>query len=264
MPERTVLKKPVLIALAGLPAAGKSYFAERLGRLLDGDHGARVMVIASDTVRNEIIALKDDFVPEVEARVRPLTLERIRSGIAQDFSVIHDDLNYYRSMRFELVSLARELEVPHALVHIATSADACLKFNADRGRKIPDAVIVKDSGRFDPPGLDPWDEPLAVVEAPAWDEAGLAEIGERIACLTESYTPWEPPVLKTHTPSRREALDLLSRRVIGAFHGRGKPKASQKDLSLLRRKLVERADEQGLSDADAEALFRDELGVFFE
>ncbi|MHC4944070.1 MAG: AAA family ATPase [Planctomycetota bacterium] len=258
------MNKPILIALAGLPAAGKSYFAEQLGSLLDQQYGTRVMVIASDTVRDEIVALKRQFDPEVEAQVRPLTLERIESGLAQGFSVIHDDLNYYRSMRFELVSLARDLQVPYALLHIATSVDACLKFNRDRGRKIPDEVIVKDSGRFDPPGLDPWDEPLAVVEAPKWNEDVLEEIAGKLASLAETYTPWEPPQPKSHTSSRGEELDLLSRRVIGMLHGQGKPRVDQKDLSRLRRKLVERVKEQSLSDADAEALFRDEMSVLFD
>lgn len=264
MPESSPLSSPVLICLAGLPAAGKSYFAEKLAVGFFDDHGVKSMVVASDTVRAEIPALKKDFLPELEPVVREMTLERVRMGLEKGLTVIHDDLNYYRSMRFELVTLSRELQVPYMFVHIATSRDQCLAQNADRGRKIPDEVIVKDSARFDAPGEDPWDEPIAVVEAPGFDDDDVRNVIRKIIDAAESYTPWSPPEPTVHVSTVSEELDLLARRVVGDLYRDSKLRVDSKQISATRHALVDKAINNGYDFKAAEDLFRQELGALFQ
>ena len=257
------MNKPVLIVLAGLPAAGKSTFASSMGRFLSEHHQIRSIIIASDTVRAEIPALEEAFIPELEPLVRRMTLDRVESALTQGLWVIHDDLNYYRSMRFELVTIARAHEVPHALIHIATPRATCLGFNEARGRKIPDEVILKDDARFDAPGLDPWDEPFAALKAPGPDEKELAGIANRLLILSESYRPETIPIKEPHITAHNERLDLLARKIVGDLYSTGKSRVDGKMVSKHRQELVTRAGEEALSEEDAESLFRKELGALF-
>lgn len=258
-----MLRYPMLIALAGLPAAGKTTLAEHLGRILETDYNVPIMVIASDSVRDEILPMRSAFHPELEPAVRKMTLDRIASGLAQGLSVIHDDLNYYRSMRFDLVSIARDSEALHALIHLATPVEDCLKHNKARGRKIPDEVIVKDAKRFDPPGLDPWDEPLAVLGSPPHDQKVLDELAKKLVAGAEKFTPWTPPVVEPHESTRLERLDLLARSIVGSLYRNATAKRDGQAISSLRHSLVEQADKKGLSLDEAERFFRQELEPLF-
>lgn len=257
------MKNPMLVILAGLPAAGKSSFAHHLGLLMDEAFEVRTMVIASDTVREEFPALREGFIPELEEKVRMLTLERVKAALRSGLSVIHDDLNYYRSMRFDLVGIARELEAPHALIHIATPMEVCLEWNAVRGRKVPDVVITKDAARFDTPGGDPWDEPLARVNVKEMDAGAWNALMDRLRDRIERFRPWTPREKKPHAPTRAEELDLLSRKVVGDFYRTGKARKDGKEISRIRQELVEQALADGASDGEAESLFRKRLGGFF-
>jgi len=259
------MKKPMLVALAGLPAAGKTAFAVRLARRLFHGHGARVLVVSSDTVRGEIPALREAFHPELEAEVRPLTLDRVASGLERGFWVIHDDLNYFRSMRFDLVECARRARVPHALIHVATPKERCLKWNAARGRKVPDEVIHKDHERFDPPGSAPWDEPFAVVTPPGPTGAELAELAARLVERCHTYAP--PPRREPappRAPGPAERLDLFSRRVMGALLRARPSPGLGKELSRKRRELTARFVREGRTGPEAEAALAEELKRAFD
>ncbi|MFH1998607.1 MAG: AAA family ATPase [Planctomycetota bacterium] len=263
-PESSRLKGPVLICLAGLPAAGKSFFAERLASCLYDEYGVKNMIVASDSVRSEIPALRNDFLPELETAVRKMTLDRVRSALAAGFTVIHDDLNYYRSMRFELVCLSREQMVPYVFIHISTPKETCLKQNEDRGFKIPNEVIQRDSARFDPPGEDPWDEPAAVVKAPDFDDPAVRDVAEIILDKARTFTPWTPPEPTHHESSLSEELDLLARRIVSDLYRMARPRVDSKEISARRHALVSTAVKLGKEYKEAENLFRDELGALFE
>ncbi len=254
----------ILVVLAGLPASGKSTLANRLGQLLQEKFGITTILIASDTVRSEIPALKQEFLPELEPAVRKMTLDRVKSALEQGLSVILDDLNYFRSMRFELVTLARELEVPHALVLLDTPPDVCLRLNAARGRKIPDEVILKDADRFDAPGQDPWDEPLASINTVEFDWEELHALANDLRENARNFVPWTPPVRNVHTPRRIEELDLLARRIVGELYRESSAEADGKRISRLRQELVRRAEMERMSDNEADELFRQSLGALFE
>lgn len=264
MPLNNAWKQPVLVVLTGLPAAGKTTLAGQLGPELDGKSGLPVITIASDTVRAEITSLQRRFHPELEPAVRRMTLDRISSALEQGFSVIHDDLNYYRSMRFDLVQLARDAKVPHALIHVSTDQSTCLEHNAARGRKVPDEVIIQDAERFDAPGLDPWDEPLASLQGPPYPGDLIASLIDRLADLCEGYEPWSEAAPPIHVTSQAETMDLLARQVVASLYKvKGRP-VDGRAVSRNRRQVVEQATRQQLSEEEATALFRKELGALFE
>jgi len=260
MAEERQKQERILVVLTGLPSSGKSTFAARLALALDESHGLTAMAIASDTVRGEIPLLAERFLPETENAVRRLSLARVRDGLREGFPVIFDDLNYYRSMRRQLYALARDLRVPHFLVHLATPEKECLALNAARGRKIPDSVIVTDAIRFDPPGQQPWDKAfltLTAREATAEKVAWAAREPARRA--GEFVPPLEEPGTGPRGQTLLEELDILSRRVLGEFYRRGEAHADSAALRKLRLDLVEEAARLGLSGPTAEKFFRTKI-----
>ena len=257
------MKRPVLIVLTGLPAAGKSTLAKRLALALAARDEGQALVIASDTVRGEMPVLETAFLPEVEPAVRAMTRERVESALRHGFWAIHDDLNYYRSMRFEMVETARGLQVPHALVHLATPAERCLEYNATRGRTVPDEVIRKDAARFDPPGQDPWDTPLAAYPSPEISDEVMEGLLDALIALREAYLPWEPPVEVEHVPTAAERMDACARSVVSELFRSGVGKADGEAVAKRRRELVKEALAEGVNRDGAEAWFRERLAPLF-
>jgi tRNA uridine 5-carbamoylmethylation protein Kti12 len=250
----------ILIALTGLPSSGKSFFAEKLALELDRSRGLRVMVISSDNVRAEMPVLKGRFIPDVENAMRRLSLARARSALREGFPVIFDDLNYYRSMRRQLFTLARDLRIPHFLVHLATREKECLALNAARGRKIPDTVITTDAIRFDPPGEEPWDAAFLTLSAMESTDAAIVRAADKITRRAGSAVPpLEDSGTGTLERSRTEEIDLLSRRVIGDLYRQRGPSAHPKALRAKRISLVKDAVRRSLNDSAAEALFQENL-----
>ncbi len=254
----------ILVALTGLPASGKSTLAARLAKELDTRAGRVAMTISSDTVRDELPSFEHGFKPELENAVRRLTLARVREAIEEGFSAIHDDLNYYRSMRRQLFVLARDLRVPFFLLHLATPAKTCLQLNEARGRKIPDIVIITDDTRFDPPGEVAWDTPFECLEAMSITDDMVSAMVERmISEAPKQIPPLEEMRTGTREKTRREELENLSRRVLGRLY---KQHRSTKDPAALREKrieLVQEASDRALEDAPAEELFEQALSPFF-
>jgi len=257
------MNKPILIILTGLPASGKTTFAMKLALHLHQKYGDTATVIDSDRIREEIPALSKEFIPELEPAVRRMTLDRVESALGAGLSVIHDDLNYYRSMRFDLVTCARKLQTPHALIQLATDKEICLKYNKDRGFKVPDDVIIKDSTRFDPPGEDPWDTPIAVLKAPDISDSDIELISENLIKLIDEYKPWTPNEKNTHQLKRVEELDLLCRKVVSELFKNQRPKADGKEISRQRVILLREAEEKELDDDEANSFFKEKLTPLF-
>lgn len=249
--------KTFLVALCGLPASGKSTFARALAVEFDRRDSLKAMVIASDTVRAEMPALSRTFFPEVENAVRRLTLARAREALREGFPVIFDDLNYYRSMRRQLYTMARDLRVPYFAVHLATDETRCIALNNGRGKTVPDEVIITDAVRFDPPGEVPWDEAFFTTDAlSATDEVVVGVVAD----MMEKAHDFIPPLDESGTgpleKSRREELDSLSRHAMGELFRKHGKSIDPKAVHKKRIALVNEAAEQGLSNEEAEKFFR--------
>jgi len=256
--------KPILVTLTGLPSSGKSTFAKKLALELDASHGQSVLVVSSDAVRAEFPVLSRRFIPELENAVRRLTLARVRDALHEGFPVILDDLNYYRSMRRQVFTIARDLRLPYFLVHLATPEKRCLELNAARGRKIPDSVIVTDSVRFDPPGEEVWDAAFLRLEAGGGMDAAVEQAAaDMLKRAPEFVPPLEDPGTGPLERTRKEELDLLSRDAVGRLCRRHGGAVDAKRLREERLRLAKEAAERGLSDEEAERHFHDGLGGLF-
>ncbi|MFW9864373.1 MAG: AAA family ATPase, partial [Candidatus Thorarchaeota archaeon] len=92
-----------LLALCGIPSSGKTTLARAIKDHLMKE--IKVEIVSTDRWRDE--EFYSDFKPEKERRVRREALEKTRRLVQDGMSVIHDDTNYYASMRHELFAIAR-------------------------------------------------------------------------------------------------------------------------------------------------------------
>ncbi len=172
-----------LLALCGLPASGKSSLADAI-RLAVRSKGSEVEIVRTDEWRDD--TYYSDFVPEKEDEVRRAALARVKTLIGKGKSVIHDDTNYYNSMRHELREIAIDAKCAFGIIHVTTPLEEALKWNRERpGTRIPDYVIQRISERFDRPGARYlWDCPLAEVDMSILDlDSIISEIVNTIRTL---------------------------------------------------------------------------------
>ena len=246
-----------LITLTGLPASGKSTLAEKLALEFDTGHGLHSMVVSSDNVRAELPSLSRCFLPEHENAVRRLTLDRVKSALKEGFPVIHDDLNYYRSMRRQLYTMARDLRIAYYLIHLSTPEKECLQLNSARGKTVPDEFIITDAVRFDPPGVVSWDEAFLSINAKDVTHEVLARTAAGIMKKRhDSIPPLEEGGTGPLKQSRLEELDIMSRRIIGQLYKKHGPFNDPGTLRKERLRLVRTAAEHALDDDKAEKLIR--------
>ena len=163
-----------LICLVGLPASGKSTFADILKIALKKRfNNLNVKIIDPDKIRQNLTP--DKFDHEKEHIIRKENLKKIRSELVKGYIVISDDLNYYISMRHELKDITEELNLLFFIVHIATPIETCLKWNENRGKSIPNIVISKINERFDEFNKYRWDIPAAV-----YDLSQITDLNQKI------------------------------------------------------------------------------------
>jgi O-phosphoseryl-tRNA(Sec) kinase len=136
-----------ILALCGLPASGKSVLADAIQKELKFE----VAVVRTDDWRDN--DYYTDWKPEKEGPVRQAALDRVKKLVEHGKSVIHDDTNYYSSMRHELLKIAIENRCGFAIIHVTTPVTVALQWNRNRtGTRIPDSVIEGIFERFDVPG----------------------------------------------------------------------------------------------------------------
>jgi tRNA uridine 5-carbamoylmethylation protein Kti12 len=149
-----------LICLVGLPASGKSTFANMLKIALEKRfNNLDIKIIDPDKIRQVINP--DKFNHEKEHIVRNENLRRIKEELEKGNFVISDDLNYYSSMRHDLREIAINLNSYFFIIHISTPIETCIKWNEDRGEPIPNPLISKVNDKFDKFGKYNWDFPDA-------------------------------------------------------------------------------------------------------
>ena len=163
-----------LICLVGLPASGKSTFANTLKiALKEKYNNLSVSIVDPDKIRQDLTP--DKFDHEKEHVIRKENLNIIRSELEKGNIVISDDLNYYTSMRHDLREITEQLNLNFYIVHIATPLETCLRWNENRGKPIPNMVISKINEKIDEFKKYKWDVPVAV-----YDLSQITDINHKI------------------------------------------------------------------------------------
>ena len=220
-----------LLALCGLPASGKTTLARAVRAKLGPR--AKVQIVSTDEWRDQLYY--SEFSPEKEHKVREAALERVTKMLAQGFSVIHDDTNYYASMRHELRDAAKSQQYSFAIVFVSTPLETCLRWNRERNTALPEDVILKIDSNFDRPGdRYAWDMPIAVADLSEIDidEAAMQVIRKLRALGPIVEQPSQPP------DTYESNIDLATREEVSQFLDRFRSHRSDPRVHKIRKKVL--------------------------
>jgi O-phosphoseryl-tRNA(Sec) kinase len=199
-----------LLALCGLPASGKTTLAEQIRNRLKPQ--SRVEIVSTDKWRDQDYYAR--FVPKKEHAVRQGALEVTAKTLSRGTSVIHDDTNYYSSMRHELYEIAKGNRCAFAVVHVCTPLEVVVKWNQSRANPLPEEVILKIARNFESPGSKyQWDRAIAVVDlSQIRAEDAALEVAKAIRALKTTHE-------KTIAAREREVdeLDIATRQAVASF-----------------------------------------------
>jgi tRNA uridine 5-carbamoylmethylation protein Kti12 len=223
----------------GLPASGKTTFADILKKKLNLYFQAEIKTIDPDLLRDTLSPKIFDF--QNEPNVREETLKKVRKYLKKGIIVINDDLNYYSSMRHDLKSIADDLRINFYIIHISTPLELCLKRNEKRGKPIPNKVIQKIHNKFDNFKKYKWDHPFRTYTSTQsrdpvkFIEDLIIKIAEDLRKTTITTT-----VRKTLHSSNLADLDLITRKYVGKLLDVPQNLSHKDDLLKYRKSFIKK------------------------
>ncbi len=222
-----------LLAICGIPASGKTTLAREIQEATAA-HWDSILVSTDDWRDDEYYS---SFKPEKEGEVRKKALNLTRTLLARKQSVIHDDTNYYSSMRHELLCLAEEFQCAFGIVYVKTPIKIALQWNTKRSTVIPPDVVKKIHNKFDTPGEKyAWDIPVYEVDLSS------AEVGDAVVELVGRLRKLKPITEKDISkPGMIEEFDTATRRIVKEFLEKESAYRNNPEVSRIRRQILQDA-----------------------
>jgi O-phosphoseryl-tRNA(Sec) kinase len=222
-----------LLVLCGIPASGKTTLAKQLVTTLRSDYN--VELVSTDYWRDDVYY--SDFKPENERKVRAIALQRTKELLSTGHSVVHDDSNYYESMRHDLYNLAAEQGCAFGVIHVATPINVALRWNLLRDQAVPTGVVEQISERFDIPGLKySWDMPIARLDmSTIGPQEAISEIRQRVLKLVPILLEAKP------SPGCSEEYDKYTRDIVCVFLEKEPALQNNPEVSRIRREVLRQA-----------------------
>ena len=230
-----------LICLVGFPASGKSTFAQKFKEIIKQQSDeSSVIIIDPDIIRESITHGK--FNHEKENIVRKNNLKAIRKALINGDIVISDDLNYYSSMRHDLMMIAETLKKGFFIIHIATPLETCLRWNEKRGKKVPNEVIQDVANKFDGFNRYKWDTPLDII-----DLSNAPNLSKKIADIINliynnigkaSINSNKDLEIKKHSNPNNERLEKITRIYVGGLLRNPEYRQIKERILEIRRNFV--------------------------
>ena len=253
------LSSNFLICLVGLPASGKSFFAQKIRDvILKKFNNFEVSIIDPDIIREKLTP--GDFNYEKEGLVRENNLKEISESLKKGEIVISDDLNYYTSMRHDLKEIVEELNSFLFIIYISTPLEICLEWNDERGKKIPNEVIKDISDKFDYFNKYQWDRPFFEI-----DLSKVKNIDEKIDQLIRNII-YKLNELKENTSHQEnsnlysildnERLEKITRQIVGKFLKDPKNQAFKEKILNLRKLFVKSNLNKSLKEIEVDTKFK--------
>ncbi len=256
-----LINQNFLICLVGLPASGKSVFANKLKIALKKRFDNQdVKIIDPDIIRQ--ILTPDQFNHEKEYIVRNENLKIIKEELEKGNIVISDDLNYYSSMRHDLKNIADTLNLNFFIIHIATSIRTCLKWNEERDKPIPNEVINKIHDRFDKFNKYNWDFPIAKYDMSKISD--LTFVIEELLDKIETKMVFLKKEVKTRkimifSNMNNEILDKITRIYVGKLIQHPSFFLLKKRIIKLRKTFIKQNKNKALREPEILKSFKNFL-----
>jgi O-phosphoseryl-tRNA(Sec) kinase len=221
-----------ILALCGLPASGKSTLADAIQKALDFE----VEIVRTDEWRDE--TYYTDWKPEKEKPVRQAALDKVKNLVKDGQSVIHDDTNYYTSMRHELFKLAIENGYAFAIIHITTPVSTAIRWNNERVHSdFPDSVIEDIYERFDNPGRRYlWDNANLEVDM---EKQEIDTVVPEIVQLLKELQPALEERPGVIVESEFNKVDTMTRRIVSGFLEEHPELRGRREVSTVRRSVLQ-------------------------
>ncbi len=234
-----------LVILAGLPSSGKTTIAQAMKTHFPADLPApcpAITIIDPDRFRGEK-GEQLEFHPEDEPKIKQKVIEEAARQLQAGLITIIDDLNYYQSMRHDLLQLALLNNVPFLLIFVNTPLETCLRWNERRGMKIPNKLIEKIAHKFDYFERYAWDQPDFTID-PSYPDFDLQAFIRQLSEFLKDHISRRPQLLSksrirsTQPPSTKELLDIRSRKIISEFNQNRMLLGQQQEITKLRKALL--------------------------
>lgn len=168
--------------LIGLPASGKSTFAQVLAGEING------LVVSTDTIRAQLYG--DEAIQGNWAEIEANVLSQIRTAVTQGRAVIYDGTNAAHPWRLGFLHLMADLKnVRWIGWYLKTPVKICKERNRQRHRQVSDEVIDKMNAYLQESPPDKIEGMLAVYPLEFTNNGfELAEIRQKIKGLNRVLT----------------------------------------------------------------------------
>ncbi len=251
------MQNAFLLIFCGIPCSGKSTLAQRVADKLENEYDYSTVIITSDTFRHMVPTYRRRFEPELEQFVRGATYRTIQEALRWGLVVLSDDINYYRSIRRQLKRIADRAKADYAIIYVNTPLEVSLKWNKERGEPIPNSLIEEIYYKLDRPGEKyRWDTPLLVLD-PSKDE--LEGLTKLVASKVHEKAGKKKEVTVQKGVSKpssfRANLDRETRRAMSEVMKRYRNLNLAKEISDLRKRILEESSEKKLSPHETTNLF---------
>ena len=144
------------IMLVGLPASGKSTYAEKLKE-------KEYHIHSSDSIREELTG--DANTQDKNIDVFATLHERIKNDLGNRISCVYDATNMSMKRRKAFLDEIKKYDCRKKCVLFVIPVEVCKERNANRERKVPDEVFDKMIKQFNVPmRYEGWDEIEVVLD----------------------------------------------------------------------------------------------------
>lgn len=133
-----------VFVLVGAPATGKSIWAKNYINTRPN-----TLILSSDALRKEYYG--DENIQDNPSLIFKVLRERLEKLLKYDYNVIIDATNMNRKDRRAYISIAKKHKAEINAIVFATPYETCLRRNAMRERKVPEAAIKRMISRFEIP-----------------------------------------------------------------------------------------------------------------
>ena len=143
------MDKPTFVMLIGIPASGKSTYANNLSK-------KGFIIHSSDSIRKELFG--DENIQDKNKEVFKELHKRVKEDLKSGKNIVYDATNISSKKRRNFLTELNPIKCKKICIVFATTFEKCKENNKNRNRNVPEYVIEKMYRNFEFPGyFEGWD-----------------------------------------------------------------------------------------------------------